>query len=200
MSTSAAVACPRQLESPSATGVPERNVPGLKDHGRYRRTILRSRMPDDMIDVGTVLISHVDNAKHPKAATGVPHPRLFVGDQLVGFCMMHVAHAYDSRSIGGELASADTAIAVEAGEHAPRLTTLRLPRRNGVEKSGRGNAARTSRDSRRGAAAGVAVGSRCEPLRIHSRLSWCTSPIRRGSSCCGAGARVPPMARSNTPS
>ena len=39
---------------------------------------------------------------------------------------MRVAHAYDSRSAGGELASADTAIAVEAGEQAPRLATLRL--------------------------------------------------------------------------
>jgi hypothetical protein len=45
----------------------------------------------------------------------------------VAFCMMQVAYAYDSRSIGGELASADTAIAIEAGEQAPRLTTLRLP-------------------------------------------------------------------------
>jgi hypothetical protein len=35
------------------------------------------------------------------------------------------AHAGDSRRVLGELASADTAIAVEAGEHAPRLTTLK---------------------------------------------------------------------------
>ena|SRR6202158_3969711 len=45
---------------------------------------------------------------------------------IVGFCMMRVAHAYDSRRVGGELATAGTAIAVEAGEQAPRLTTLRL--------------------------------------------------------------------------
>jgi len=45
---------------------------------------------------------------------------------IVGFCKLHVAQAYDSRSVAGELASADTAIAVEAGEQAPRLTTLRL--------------------------------------------------------------------------
>ena len=37
---------------------------------------------------------------------------------------MRAAHASDSQR--GELASAETAIAVEAGEHAPRLTTLRL--------------------------------------------------------------------------
>jgi hypothetical protein len=35
------------------------------------------------------------------------------------------AHADDSRRLRGELASADTVIAVEAGEHAPRLTTLK---------------------------------------------------------------------------
>ena len=45
---------------------------------------------------------------------------------VVGFCVMRVAHGYDSHSVAGELASADTAIAVEAGEQAPRLTTLRL--------------------------------------------------------------------------
>ena len=45
---------------------------------------------------------------------------------IVGFCMMPVAHGYDSRGAGAELASADTAIAVEAGEQAPRLATLRL--------------------------------------------------------------------------
>ena len=45
---------------------------------------------------------------------------------MVGFGGMRVAHAYDSRSAGGELTTADTAIAVEAGEQAPRLTTLRL--------------------------------------------------------------------------
>jgi hypothetical protein len=37
-----------------------------------------------------------------------------------------MAHAGDARSAVAELASADTAIAVEAGERAPRLTTLRL--------------------------------------------------------------------------
>jgi hypothetical protein len=35
------------------------------------------------------------------------------------------AHADDSRRLRGELATADTVIAVEAGEHAPRLTTLK---------------------------------------------------------------------------
>src|SRR5438270_7988290 len=45
---------------------------------------------------------------------------------MVGFCMMPVAPAYDGRAVAGELASADTAIASEAGEQAPRLTTLRL--------------------------------------------------------------------------
>src|SRR6266481_1920048 len=44
---------------------------------------------------------------------------------LAGLCVMRVAHGYDSRG-GAELASADTAIVVEAGEQAPRLTTLRL--------------------------------------------------------------------------
>ena len=42
-------------------------------------------------------------------------------------CWTCAAHADDSRSVRGELASADTAIAVEAGEHAPRLTTLKAP-------------------------------------------------------------------------
>ncbi len=46
---------------------------------------------------------------------------------MVGFRMLPVVYAYDSSRAGGELASADTAIAVEAGEQAPRLTTLRLP-------------------------------------------------------------------------
>jgi hypothetical protein len=36
------------------------------------------------------------------------------------------AHADDSRSLRGELAGAETTIAVEAGEHAPRLTTLKF--------------------------------------------------------------------------
>src|ERR1700732_4016952 len=45
---------------------------------------------------------------------------------LVGLCMMPVAHGYDLRKVGAELASADTVIAVEAGEQDPRLTTLRL--------------------------------------------------------------------------
>jgi hypothetical protein len=40
--------------------------------------------------------------------------------------MIPMAHAGDARSAVAELASADTAIAVEAGERAPRLTTLRL--------------------------------------------------------------------------
>src|SRR5882762_9329272 len=44
----------------------------------------------------------------------------------VGFCMMPVAHASDLRRVGADLASADTVIAVEAGEQAPRLTTLGL--------------------------------------------------------------------------
>jgi len=38
---------------------------------------------------------------------------------------MRAVQADDSRSLRGELASADTAIAVEAGEHAPRLATLK---------------------------------------------------------------------------
>jgi hypothetical protein len=44
---------------------------------------------------------------------------------IVGCCATPAVHADDSRSLRGELASADTAISVEAGEHAPRLTTLR---------------------------------------------------------------------------
>ena len=40
--------------------------------------------------------------------------------------MICAARAGDLPSIRGELASAETAIAVEAGEHAPRLTTLSL--------------------------------------------------------------------------
>src|ERR1700682_1424754 len=54
------------------------------------------------------------------------HTLVYSSAIIVGFCMMHVAHAYDSRSVGGELATADTVIAVEAGEQAPRLTTLGL--------------------------------------------------------------------------
>src|SRR5271170_2629646 len=38
----------------------------------------------------------------------------------------HAAHAESARTPRGELASAETVIAVEAGEHAPRLTTLSL--------------------------------------------------------------------------
>jgi hypothetical protein len=38
--------------------------------------------------------------------------------------MMHAAHSDDSRDIRGKLANAETAIAVEGGEHSPRLTTL----------------------------------------------------------------------------
>src|SRR3979490_1558880 len=45
---------------------------------------------------------------------------------MVGLGVMRVAHAYDSRSAAGELTTADTAIAVEAGGNAPRLTTLTL--------------------------------------------------------------------------
>jgi len=45
---------------------------------------------------------------------------------VVGLAMMLVAHGYDSRGAEAELATADTVIAVEAGEQAPRLTTLRL--------------------------------------------------------------------------
>ncbi len=54
------------------------------------------------------------------------HTLVYSSAILAGFCMMRVAHAYDSRSARGELATADTAIAVEAGEQAPRLATLRL--------------------------------------------------------------------------
>jgi len=46
---------------------------------------------------------------------------------ILGLGVM-AAHASDSRRVGGELTSADTAIAVEAGEQAPRLTTLGLRR------------------------------------------------------------------------
>ena len=45
---------------------------------------------------------------------------------MVGLGVIRVAHAYDSRGAAGELTTADTAIAVEAGENAPRLTTLTL--------------------------------------------------------------------------
>jgi len=45
---------------------------------------------------------------------------------MVGLGVMRVAHASDLRGVGGELASADTVITLEAGEQAPRLTTLRL--------------------------------------------------------------------------
>jgi hypothetical protein len=43
---------------------------------------------------------------------------------VAGCCVTRAAHADDARRPWRELASADTAIAVEAGEHAPRLTTL----------------------------------------------------------------------------
>jgi hypothetical protein len=45
---------------------------------------------------------------------------------MVGLAMIRVAHACDLRRVGAELATADTVIAVEAGEQAPRLTTLGL--------------------------------------------------------------------------
>jgi len=44
---------------------------------------------------------------------------------VTGCCVTRAAHADDSRSLQGELASAETAIAVVAGEHAPRLTVLK---------------------------------------------------------------------------
>ena len=44
---------------------------------------------------------------------------------VAGCCVTRVVHADDSRRLWGELASAETAIAVEAGEHAPRLTQLK---------------------------------------------------------------------------
>jgi hypothetical protein len=46
---------------------------------------------------------------------------------IVSGCWTRGAHADDSRIVRGELASADTAIAVEAGEHVPRLITLKAP-------------------------------------------------------------------------
>ncbi|HZE42979.1 MAG TPA: alpha-galactosidase [Steroidobacteraceae bacterium] len=54
-------------------------------------------------------------------------PAFVVGCALA--CAAHIAHAAhadDSHSLRAQLASAETAIAVEAGEHAPRLTTLTL--------------------------------------------------------------------------
>jgi hypothetical protein len=46
---------------------------------------------------------------------------------IAGFGATPAAHAEkDSRGLQGKLASAETAIAIDAGEHAPRLTTLRL--------------------------------------------------------------------------
>jgi len=45
---------------------------------------------------------------------------------IAGFCLMHAARADDSRSAHAELASAETAVAIDAGEHHPRLRTLRL--------------------------------------------------------------------------
>src|SRR5271168_1983506 len=45
---------------------------------------------------------------------------------LAGCGVPHAAHAESSRTLRGALASAETAIGVEAGEHAPRLTTLSL--------------------------------------------------------------------------
>jgi hypothetical protein len=44
---------------------------------------------------------------------------------VIGCCVTRAVHADDSRRPTGELASADTVIAVEAGEHAPRLTQLK---------------------------------------------------------------------------
>jgi hypothetical protein len=43
---------------------------------------------------------------------------------VAGCGMVHAARAADSRVLRGELSSAETSIAVEAGEHAPRLSTL----------------------------------------------------------------------------
>src|SRR5260370_32483423 len=54
------------------------------------------------------------------------HPLGYASAIIVGFYMMRVAHASDSRRVGGELTTAETVIAVEAGEQAPRLTTLGL--------------------------------------------------------------------------
>ena len=45
---------------------------------------------------------------------------------LAGFGVTHAVHAEGSRNLRGELASAETVITLEAGEHAPRLTTLSL--------------------------------------------------------------------------
>ena len=45
---------------------------------------------------------------------------------LAGCGATHAVHAESSRNLRGELASAETVISVEAGEHAPRLTTLSL--------------------------------------------------------------------------
>jgi hypothetical protein len=75
---------------PSGTGVPEGCVPGVWRHGRLRWTILASRTRDETGGYASAII--------------------------VCFCMMRMAHAYDSRSVGGGLATAETAIAVEAGE------------------------------------------------------------------------------------
>ena len=44
----------------------------------------------------------------------------------VGSGAMSAARAEDSRTLRGVLESAETGIAVEAGKHAPRLTTLTL--------------------------------------------------------------------------
>jgi hypothetical protein len=44
---------------------------------------------------------------------------------VAGCCVTGALHADESRSPAGELASAETAVAVEAGEHAPRLTLLK---------------------------------------------------------------------------
>jgi len=44
----------------------------------------------------------------------------------IGYSMTHAASAADSQSLQGELASAETVIAVEGADHAPRLTTLTL--------------------------------------------------------------------------
>src|ERR1700685_852632 len=44
---------------------------------------------------------------------------------IAGCGVTRMAHAEDSRILRGELATADTVITVEAGEHAPRLTTLK---------------------------------------------------------------------------
>ena len=45
---------------------------------------------------------------------------------LLAGCALSVAHADDAAILRGELATAETSVAVEAGEHAPRVTQLQL--------------------------------------------------------------------------